>query len=210
MTIYQRPWGSLTCHWGKDPMTEDRHFKWSSEPLCICLYLGLTRVLWVPRQVCYPLGHSGIQCLYCHVQTMKLDKGKHSFITLGRIYNVLCFNITRGWIWQKSLPAYKISFPSRKDGDHEADMKYIQEMTTWKGSTWAWTSWQPLRLFKLKRTPTYPNELDHSESADLCQISKWENLIFFVSRSWSSSVSKFSGNLFWPKLIFWFLWSSNQ
>ena len=22
MTIYQRPWGSLACHWGKDPMTE--------------------------------------------------------------------------------------------------------------------------------------------------------------------------------------------
>ena len=22
-------------------MTEDRHFKWSSEPLCICQYLGM-------------------------------------------------------------------------------------------------------------------------------------------------------------------------
>ena len=28
-------------------MTEDRHYKWSSEPLCICLYLGLN-----PRPLC--------------------------------------------------------------------------------------------------------------------------------------------------------------
>ena len=39
-------------------MTEDHHFKWSSEAVCIRLYLGLN-----PRplcsKVCYPLGHSG-------------------------------------------------------------------------------------------------------------------------------------------------------
>ena len=39
-------------------MTEDRNFKWSFEPLCICLYLE-TDILCVPRRVCYPLGHSG-------------------------------------------------------------------------------------------------------------------------------------------------------
>ena len=40
-------------------MTEDCHFKCSSESLCICLYLGLTHILCVPRQVCCPVGHSG-------------------------------------------------------------------------------------------------------------------------------------------------------
>ena len=32
-------------------MTEDLHFKWSSEPLCICLYLGLS-----PRPLCSKAG----------------------------------------------------------------------------------------------------------------------------------------------------------
>ena len=40
-------------------MKEDHHFKWSSDPLCICLYLGLNSRPLCPRRVCYLLGHSG-------------------------------------------------------------------------------------------------------------------------------------------------------
>ena len=40
-------------------MTEDYHFKWSSEQLCITCTWDQTHVLRVPRQVCYQQDHSG-------------------------------------------------------------------------------------------------------------------------------------------------------
>ena len=49
---------------GYNPMTEDSHFKWSSKPLCICLYLGLNSRLCVPRRVYYLLRHSGRQVFF--------------------------------------------------------------------------------------------------------------------------------------------------
>ena len=59
MTIYQCLRGSLTCHWGQDPLTEDyHHFKWSSKPLYICMFLGSNPATLYSYINVLPLGHT--------------------------------------------------------------------------------------------------------------------------------------------------------
>ena len=58
-SIYQHPWGSLACHWGYDLMTKGCHLSGHpSHYVSSCIWV-ITHFLYVPRWVCYPLGHIG-------------------------------------------------------------------------------------------------------------------------------------------------------
>ena len=105
MTIYQHPWGSLACHGRCYPMTEDRHFKWSPDPQCIWLYIGLNPGLLCSKVSVLPLDHSWCACSGYILGTIRCIKLLLCRYFSWRLYMTLCNIIVwPGWnLWPLTL-----------------------------------------------------------------------------------------------------------